>query len=72
MFKNILKTILVAAFVQGQQIPAEYNVKAWMDGDNLKFTAEVPTDTFFALGFGSSMYNSGVCFMSGANGHPHM
>ena len=57
----ILHSVLAAV------IPAvhEFNVIYNTTDKELWFTAIVPKDTYLGIGFGSSMTNAGIIFMSG-------
>ena len=54
-------------------IPAvhQFNVIYNTTDKELWFTAKVPKDTFLGIGFGSSMTNTGIIFMSGKSGAPY-
>ena len=39
--------------------------------EQLWFTATVPSDSYFAIGFGTSMYDTGIIFLSGQRGSPY-
>ena len=72
MITNLLSILLIINQVYAGTIPDLYKFKAIYNTTDKRmwFTATVPKETYFAIGFGTSMTDSGVIFMSGKTGDP--